>query len=71
MRFSPEPTPRKNRPGIIAAAVAAACATIAGWIRTLGQVTPVPRRSRFVAVAMPPITAHTNGLWPWASTHGW
>jgi hypothetical protein len=29
-RFSPEPTPRKNRPGIMAATVAAACAITAG-----------------------------------------
>ena len=38
------PTPRKNLPGIIAATVAAACATIAGWMRMSGHVTPVPTR---------------------------
>src|SRR5436305_348636 len=37
-RFSPVPTPRKKRPGIIAAEVAAACAMIAGWILIVGQV---------------------------------
>ena len=41
-RFSPVPTPRKKRPGIMAATVAAACATIAGWVRMIGHVTPVP-----------------------------
>ena len=43
-RRSPVPTPRKNRPGIKAAAVAAAWAMIAGWIRIVGHVTPVPTR---------------------------
>ena len=42
---SPLPTPRKKRPGIMAAEVAAAWAMIAGWMRTVGQVTPVPRLS--------------------------
>ena len=56
------PTPRKNRPGSIAALVAAACATIAGCIRIIGHVTPVPIRSRSVCMAMPPSTDHTNGL---------
>jgi hypothetical protein len=49
LRFSPEPTPRKNLPGIIAAAVAEACAITAGWMRIVGQVTPVPRESLLVA----------------------
>ena len=52
-RFSPVPTPRKKRPGISDAAVAAACATIAGWMRMVGQVTPVPTRSFSVDAAMP------------------
>ncbi len=65
------PTPRKNRPGIIAADVAAACATSAGWILISGHVTPVPRRMRSVASAIPPITLHTNGECPCSSTHGW
>ena len=56
------PTPRKKRPGIIAATVAAAWAMIAGWMRTVGQVTPVPMRSPIVACAMAPITLQTNGL---------
>src|SRR2546423_1132745 len=70
-RFSPVPTPRKNRPGIMASEVAAAWATSPGWILINGQVTPVPRRSRSVAWATPPITLHTNGLSPWASIQGW
>src|SRR3954449_10509530 len=68
-RFSPLPTPRKKRPSSISDAVAAACATIAGWTRIIGQVTPVPSVSSFVAWAMPPITPHTNGLWPWVEIH--
>ena len=51
--------------------VAAAWATIAGWIRIVGQVTPVPRRRRSVAAAIAPMTLHTNGLCPWRSIHGW
>jgi len=35
--------------GIIAATVAAAGATIAGWMRIVGQVTPVPKRILSVA----------------------
>jgi len=71
LRFSPLPTPRKNRPGIIVATVAAACATIAGWMRISGHVTPVPTRIVEVACAMPPSVAQTKGLCPCASTHGW
>ena len=70
-RFSPVPTPRKKRPGIMAATEAAAWATIAGCVRIVGHVTPVPTRSRSVAPAMAPSTAHTNGLCPWRSVHGW
>ena len=51
-------------------AVAAACATIAGCMRISGQVTAVPTPS-FVASPSAPITLQTNGLCPWASTHGW
>jgi hypothetical protein len=65
------PTPRKKRPGSIAADVAAACAMIAGWMRIIGQVTPVPSRRVSVASAMPPITDQTNGDCPCLSTHGW
>ena len=65
------PTPRKNRPGSIVAAVAAAWATIAGWMRMVGHVTPVPTRMRSVRAAMPPRTPHTNGLCPWRSIQGW
>ncbi len=44
---------------------------IAGWMRMVGQVTPVPSSSRVVAWAMAPRTDHTNGEWPCWSTHGW
>jgi len=70
-RFSPLPRPRKNRPGIMAVAVAAAWAMIAGWMRNVGQVTPVPSRRLLVAWEMAPMTDHTNEAWPWWSTHGW
>src|SRR3954453_11499306 len=71
LRFSPVPTPRKKRPGMRQATVAVACATIAGWIRISGHVTPVPILNDSVVCAIAPRTDHTNGLWPWASTHGW
>src|SRR6185295_4768246 len=70
-RFSPVPIPRVKRPGIRHAAVAAAWAMIAGWMRMRGQVTPVARRRLSVASAMPPITLQTKGLEPCASTQGW
>ncbi len=70
LRFSPDPTPRKNRPGMRHSAVAAACAMIAGWMRTVGHVTAVPSRSVEVARAIPPMTAQTNGAWPCRSIHG-
>jgi hypothetical protein len=54
-----------------AAAVAAACAMIAGWILMVGQVTPVPTLNRSVSRAMPPSTVQTKGLSPWRLTHGW
>lgn len=69
-RASPEPTPRRNRPFVITADVAAACATTAGWIRTVGQVTAVSIGSD-TASDSAPITDQTNGLWPCASFHGW
>jgi hypothetical protein len=68
---SPLPTPKKNRPGMRQPAVAAAWATRPGCMRTVGQVTPVPSRIRSVAVAMPPTTAHTKGLWPCSRIQGW
>ena len=40
-RFSPVPTPSVNRSGSRDAVVAAACATIAGWMRIVGHVTAV------------------------------
>jgi hypothetical protein len=71
LSFSPLPTPKKNRPGIIVAAVAVAWARIAGWIRMLGAVTPVPSRIREVVAAIPPMTDQTKPLWPCLSIHGW
>ena len=68
---SPDPTPRKNRPSMSSADVAAAWATTAGWMRISGHVTAVPSRIRFVASAIAPTTLQTNGLCPCASTHGW
>ena len=57
---SPLPTPRLKRPSSSTALVAAAWAMIAGWMRTVGQVTPVVT-GRSVACASAPITDHTNG----------
>ena len=53
------------------ALVAAACAITAGWMRTVGQVTPVVTGRTDVACASAPITDHTNALWPCWSFHGW
>jgi hypothetical protein len=39
-------------------------------MRMVGQVTAVVTL-RLVVAAMPPITDHTNGLWPWLSFQGW
>ena len=70
LRFSPLPTPSSNRPSSSNEDVAAAWATIAGWMRIVGHVTAVVTR-RSVVAAMAPITDHTNGLSPWSSSHGW
>ena len=51
--------------------VDAAWAMIAGCVRTVGHVTAVIQPMRSVTAAMPPSTAHTKGLWPCASFHGW
>ena len=60
-----------KRSGRRAAVVAAACATIAGWIRIVGQVTAVMIGTRSVFTDRPPRTLHTSGLWPWREVHGW
>ena len=70
MSASPLPMPKRNRPGAMSSDVAVACASTAGWIRYVGQVTAVVI-SRLVVAAMAPMTDHTNGLSPWASIHGW
>ena len=67
---SPEPTPSWKRPSWRIRLVAAAWAMIAGWVRTVGQVTPVVTGSA-VASASAPIIDQTNGLWPCSSFHGW
>ena len=65
------PTPRLEAARRSSTAlVAAAWAMTAGWMRTVGQVTPVVT-GRLVASASAPITDHTNGLWPCSSFHGW
>ena len=51
-------------------AVAAAWAMMAGWIRWIGQVTAVVTGSVH-DLAQRADDAQTNGLWPWASFHGW
>ena len=68
---SPLPTPKRKRPSSIAAEVAVACATTAGWMRSVGQVTAVVSGIRSVTAATAPITFQTNGDWPWASFQGW
>src|SRR5947209_272977 len=67
---SPVPTPSVKRPSSSTALVAAACATIAGWIRVVGQVTAVVTGSRQTWLSAP-IVDQTSGLWPWLSIHGW
>lgn len=70
-RFSPDPRPRANLPGIIIAAVAAAWAMMPGCIRIVGQVTPVTSRRVAVTWEMPPMTPQTNGLCPCRVVQGW
>jgi hypothetical protein len=54
----------------VVADLAAACATTAGCVRTVGQVTAVCTGSD-TASESAPSTDQANGLWPWASFHGW
>jgi hypothetical protein len=68
---SPAPMPSVNRLSETIAKVAAACAMIAGWYRTLGQVTPVARPSVRVLAAIAPSTVQANGECPCTSSHGW
>ena len=67
---SPLPSPRQKRPSSNTADVAAAWAMIAGWIRSVGQVTAVVTFIESVAWAIAPITDQTNGLWPCSSFQG-
>ncbi len=71
LRASPVPTPREKRPSNITAVVAAACASTAGWRRTIGAVTAVVHRTVEVLAAIAPRTLHTKGACPWALVHGW
>jgi hypothetical protein len=68
---SPVPTPKENRPSNMAAVVAAACATTAGWRRRVGAVTAVVHRIVLVREAMAPSTFQTNGACPCAEFQGW
>jgi len=64
------PTPSRNRPSSSTAEVAAACATMTGWMRVVGQVTAVVTGSE-LTWPIAPIIDHTNGLWPCSSFQGW
>jgi hypothetical protein len=67
---SPLPRPSQKRSGYIAAMVAEAWATIAGWNRKLGQVTPGPK-SPSVRSPIAVMTFQTNAALPCWGTHGW
>ena len=71
MSASPLPTPKLKRPGSIAALVAVAWASTAGWMRTVGQVTAVVTGIREVTWESAPITDQTNGDSPCSSFQGW
>jgi hypothetical protein len=70
-RFSPDPRPSTKRSGSNAAVVAAAWATMAGWIRIVGHVTAVTIGTRSVFTDSPPSTLHTSGLCPCREIQGW
>ena len=55
---SPEPIPRKARPGNSSPSVAPNCATTAGLYLWTGAVTPVPTSIRSVACPIAPSSAH-------------
>ena len=64
------PTPRVNLPSSCTAAVAAAWAMTAGWMRTIGQVTAVVTGSE-QAWESAPMTPQTKALSPCSLFHGW
>ena len=68
---SPLPTPNVKFPSSRTAAVAAAWAFTAGWIRIVGHVTAVVTCMPGAACAIAPIVPQTKPLWPWASFQGW
>ncbi len=70
LRASPDPTPSVKRPSVSTAEVAAAWAMIAGWMRTVGQVTAVVIGSEHTCDTAP-MSDQTKPLSPWASFHGW
>ena len=70
-RFSPLPSPSRKRPPLITATVAAFWATIAGWYRTVGQVTSDTSSARRVSTASAPSTDHAYALCSCDSSHGW
>jgi hypothetical protein len=51
--------------------VAAAWAITAGWMRIVGQVTPVVTCMPGTACPSAPIIDQTNALWPCSSFQGW
>ncbi len=68
---SPAPTARVTWRSVRVATVAAAWATIAGWYRPMGQVSPVARSSSEVAWATAPRTDQAKGLWSCSGSQGW
>ena len=59
-----------GRPSVSSAEVAAAWAMMAGWMRSVGQVTAVVIGS-VVAPETAPMTDQTKLLSPCSSSHGW
>ena len=68
---SPEPTPRKTRPGARHASVAKPCAIVDGWCRNVGVITLVPIVAWQVRSATAPIQANENGECPPVCRNGW
>jgi hypothetical protein len=72
---SPEPTPRNARPGQSSSTVATNWATVAGWCRNTGAVTPVPSAIRPVALPIAPSSVQacpdspgSHQGWKWSLT---
>ena len=72
LRFSPLPTPKRNRPSRSSDAVAVAWARTAGWMRTVGHVTAGGDGDRRVGRRRWHRSRPTRtGEWPCSSTQGW